>query len=189
MCHVSRVTCHVSQSGEAYWWRVCYQRGLPHLVYKSKDIKIASLVKKLLKICWICGFLLVVDLHWEGSAITRLPSSFFLACSPKELHGSQCEFVRQCRALQCTDLWSKHHYHSAGLPALLPWCKTKLYTVDYSRLQTTFAVNSWLMETLMEGWHPGLQPRYTESLNHLFIYPMIPSMNSLIVNNICTAWH
>ena len=23
---------HYSQSGEAYWWRVCYQRGLPRLV-------------------------------------------------------------------------------------------------------------------------------------------------------------
>ena len=45
-CHVSRVTCHVShviylfifylffgQSGEAYRWRVCYQRGLPRLVF------------------------------------------------------------------------------------------------------------------------------------------------------------
>ena len=45
-CHVSHVTCHVShvmcrvyfkkysgQSGEAYLWRVCYQRGLPRLVY------------------------------------------------------------------------------------------------------------------------------------------------------------
>ena len=44
-CHVSRVTCHMScvtchffssffgQSGEAYWWRVCYQRGLPRLVF------------------------------------------------------------------------------------------------------------------------------------------------------------
>ena len=42
ICHMSRVTCHVShvvfflvffgQSGEAYWWRVCYQRGLPRLV-------------------------------------------------------------------------------------------------------------------------------------------------------------
>ena len=51
MCHVSHVTCHVScvtchnffylffyffifgQSGEAYRWRVCYQRGLPRLVF------------------------------------------------------------------------------------------------------------------------------------------------------------
>ena len=40
MCHVSLVTCHMShvtlfffgQSGEAYCWRVCYQRGLPRLV-------------------------------------------------------------------------------------------------------------------------------------------------------------
>ena len=41
-CHVSRVTCHMShffyfyfffgQNGEAYRWRVCYQRGLPRLV-------------------------------------------------------------------------------------------------------------------------------------------------------------
>ena len=39
MCHMSRVTCHIffiffffGQSGEAYWWRVCYKRGLPCLV-------------------------------------------------------------------------------------------------------------------------------------------------------------
>ena len=39
-CHVSHVTCHMShilffffgQSGEAYRWRVCFQRGLPRLV-------------------------------------------------------------------------------------------------------------------------------------------------------------
>ena len=53
MCHLSRVTCHMSrvacqvsqviiilifffgQSGEAYRWRVCYQRGLPRLVLKK----------------------------------------------------------------------------------------------------------------------------------------------------------
>ena len=52
MCHMSRVTCHMShvtchtshffyylfffgQSGEAYRWRVCYQRGLPRLVLVS----------------------------------------------------------------------------------------------------------------------------------------------------------
>ena len=46
MCHVSHVTCHVSQvthilfyfisfsqSCEASRWRVCYQQGLPHLVF------------------------------------------------------------------------------------------------------------------------------------------------------------
>ena len=37
-CHMSRVTCHFFfsflfwQSGEAYRWRVCYQRGQPRLV-------------------------------------------------------------------------------------------------------------------------------------------------------------
>ena len=35
-CHVSRVTIFFFifflQSGEAYLWRVCYQRGLPRLV-------------------------------------------------------------------------------------------------------------------------------------------------------------
>ena len=46
-CHVSRVTCHMSlffffffffgQSGEAYRWRVCYQRGLPRLVFLIWD--------------------------------------------------------------------------------------------------------------------------------------------------------
>ena len=46
-CHVSRVTCHMShvffcfffwQSGEAYRWRVCYQRGLPRLVSHHSHI-------------------------------------------------------------------------------------------------------------------------------------------------------
>ena len=45
-CHMSCVTCHMSlfsssfftsfffgKSGEAYRWRVCYQRGLPRLVF------------------------------------------------------------------------------------------------------------------------------------------------------------
>ena len=43
-CHMSRVTCDMSQfflfififsrtKGEAYQWRVCYQQGLPRLVY------------------------------------------------------------------------------------------------------------------------------------------------------------
>ena len=46
-CHMSHVMCHMSQffleffflivlflqSGEAYQWRVCYQRGLPRLVF------------------------------------------------------------------------------------------------------------------------------------------------------------
>ena len=45
MCHVSRVSCHISffssfflQSGEASWWRVCYQRGLPRLVFLLQQI-------------------------------------------------------------------------------------------------------------------------------------------------------
>ena len=33
MFDMSHVTCHMSQSSEAYRWRVCYQRGLPRLVY------------------------------------------------------------------------------------------------------------------------------------------------------------
>ena len=35
-CYMSRVTCNIFfffLSGEAYRWRVCYQRGLPRLVY------------------------------------------------------------------------------------------------------------------------------------------------------------
>ena len=44
-CHMSHIPCHMScgtchfflyffrQSGPAYWWRVCCQWGLPHLVF------------------------------------------------------------------------------------------------------------------------------------------------------------
>ena len=46
MCHMSCVTCHMShitkyiyiffigKSVEAIWWRVCYQRGRPRLVFE-----------------------------------------------------------------------------------------------------------------------------------------------------------
>ena len=45
-CHVSGVTCHMSgvtchfflQSGEASRLRVCYQRGLPRLVYPGEHV-------------------------------------------------------------------------------------------------------------------------------------------------------
>ena len=53
MCHMSHVTCHMSyvtchifyfvlfrQSGEAY--RVCYQRGLPRLVYRMVGVSLDS---------------------------------------------------------------------------------------------------------------------------------------------------
>ena len=50
ICHMSGVTCHMShlflfffgQSGEAYWWRVCYQRGLPYLFSKYATKKQGS---------------------------------------------------------------------------------------------------------------------------------------------------
>ena len=51
MCHMSRVTCHMSQfffyfffgqSGEAYRWRVCYQRGLPRLVFMINRPSVAG---------------------------------------------------------------------------------------------------------------------------------------------------
>ena len=41
-CHMSFVACifflFFLQSGEAYWWRVCYQRGLPHLVFSKYEV-------------------------------------------------------------------------------------------------------------------------------------------------------
>ena len=62
MCHVTRqvshVMCHMShviffffrQSGEAYRWRVCYQRGLPRLV--TQGIPIAGKVIHS-KLAWV----------------------------------------------------------------------------------------------------------------------------------------
>ena len=51
MCHTSGVTCHVSpvhfcifekivQSGGASRWRVCYQQGLPRLVYLITKVEL-----------------------------------------------------------------------------------------------------------------------------------------------------
>ena len=54
ICHKSHVMCHMScfvclfffffllllfgLSGEGYWWSVCYQRGLPRLVYTGLEL-------------------------------------------------------------------------------------------------------------------------------------------------------
>ena len=69
MCHISRVTCHMWhvtcdishfffwQSGEVYPLRVCYQRGLPRLVY---GILLCSMLNKAAK-CIIIILLMIRD--------------------------------------------------------------------------------------------------------------------------------
>ena len=71
MCHMSRVTCHVlrvtcnmyfffvswkkiRQSGWASRWRVCFQQGLPRLVFKLKlnFLKKLQICLSLVKIKW-----------------------------------------------------------------------------------------------------------------------------------------
>ena len=37
-CFVSRMRDFFLQSVEAYWWRVCYQRGLPRLVWGGSNV-------------------------------------------------------------------------------------------------------------------------------------------------------
>ena len=49
MCHVSHVMCDISylyiyifffgQSGEAFWWRVCYRQGLPRATFQHNYLK------------------------------------------------------------------------------------------------------------------------------------------------------
>ena len=73
-CHMSRVTCHVShatfflllQSCEAYWWRVCYQRGLPRLVFSSHDITAQ---------CTVCAPFLVAGVWGSKEEKKTLPSN------------------------------------------------------------------------------------------------------------------
>ena len=47
MCHVAHVTCHVSHViffiGGASRWRVCYQQGLPRLVYSIFPFELSSI--------------------------------------------------------------------------------------------------------------------------------------------------
>ena len=52
-CPVSDVTCHIffsEQSGEVYWWRVCYQQDLPRLVLPgNKNFNLYLLVQLCIK--------------------------------------------------------------------------------------------------------------------------------------------
>ena len=61
ICHVSRITCPMShvfffygQTGEAYRWRVCYQRGLPRLVHKAEGWGVHRQKLKTTKKCFLC---------------------------------------------------------------------------------------------------------------------------------------
>ena len=51
MSHVTFFLLFFLQSGEAYGWRVCYQRGLPRLVLKQRQEGMLRLVLKKLNLC------------------------------------------------------------------------------------------------------------------------------------------
>ena len=113
MCHVSHVRCHMSpvpchmspvtrqifflikeknilnkigQRGGVSRWRVCYQRGLPRLVFRriqiSKCIQITLLVQKLQRFCWMGEFCLLVTLH---DTMQKKMSLFFFYFQGKPL--------------------------------------------------------------------------------------------------------
>ena len=84
MCHMSRVTCHMSRvtchlffsfltTVEAYRWRVCYQRGLPNLVFIKRfqiseiDLSECELLSfvTILVLCFITIW--VHRFSWDGA--------------------------------------------------------------------------------------------------------------------------
>ena len=101
MCHMSCVTCHLSHvrifflsfniyiyiyiyiydysfilkkighSGGAGRWRVCYQRGLPHLVYFGKWLYFVLLNRKMRTIVLINSILISIDSSVEWRPILR----------------------------------------------------------------------------------------------------------------------
>ena len=114
-CHVSRVTCHMShvtchffspffyflffgKSGEAYRWRVCYQRGLPLLVLWW------SLLSKCFK------RLLVPFLH-ARKMFRYPPSSLF---SQRHTSGKRVELTIVLKSPEQVDFKSVKHLRWAG---------------------------------------------------------------------------
>ena len=82
-CHMSRVTCNFflfiffffGQSGEAYRWRVCYQRGLPRLVLmkQSHGPKVSG--------CPECPYMVASQIHIQYMRGVKTNGSFlFLVC-------------------------------------------------------------------------------------------------------------
>ena len=50
-CSVAFFSSFFGQSGGAYWWRVCYQRGQPRLVYLEFSINIvSSVIRKIIQL-------------------------------------------------------------------------------------------------------------------------------------------
>ena len=96
-CHMSRVTCHVShvtfffiyffffwKSGEDYRWRVCYQRGLPRLVFLLVELNTTVLItyfktSQHLASLFVWG-LRCLKIWWQSQFSERRLSSTFFVC-------------------------------------------------------------------------------------------------------------
>ena len=67
MCHVSRVKCHVSRVTCFFFltkWRVCYQRGLPFLVF-SPIWFYEFFHKSSLRVSYNLGFVTILFWRWH----------------------------------------------------------------------------------------------------------------------------
>ena len=95
MCQVLHVICHIShnfyfffrQSDAAYWWRVCYQRGLPPLISQITTFRIWLL-------CSIGGLELL-------KILSRKQQQYCLLKPPSDtIWGASCSLIRKRNALQ-----------------------------------------------------------------------------------------
>ena len=136
-CHLSPVTCHVSlffffflfrQSGEAYPWRVCYQRGLPRLVFLLCDPCLGDSMSKVRekRSTSKSGFFLMKYEKEQGKLMiltvlltTLVIWGSFLAKiknTQKLLFGKSKNFRKKCFFFKIEQLFFKYHiYHSYSM--------------------------------------------------------------------------
>ena len=137
---MSHVTCHIfspRQSKEAYWWRVCYQRGLPRLVLSDvEESKIRFPEFQLFRVpIWLNQFVYITTNH----SCCPLNCSSVLAKSPicrSPNTYSSCSTTTSPSAAVTSMLSSKQLGAWQGLPATRP-CPTPLSQGSWPPLSTT----------------------------------------------------
>ena len=147
-CDVSRVTCLVShvffllvfflllffgQSGEDYWWRVCYQRGLPRLVHMP-PWSAMYLLSGLCHLSYQAGICLASLSLW---VMLQLRISIICICGPvlRFFWDNALQFIKKVIAIcfglknNMKNTWKVWHFLFQLVSSHTP--HTDMYTVAY----------------------------------------------------------
>ena len=114
MCHMFFFQYKKGTKGWSYWWRVCYQRGLPSLVLETVDVGNLWIV-------WLLGSIAIMPLIWFHSS--NISSSVSKGAVLSASRSNSCSSVSQGAVpFVCSSKISNSiievHYHLPAVPTV-----------------------------------------------------------------------